>query len=285
MNGFQITVRHLGRRGTRFSSSVKEDEIAKFGRMAREWWDPKGVMAPLHQMHGTRMEFVSKNACRWFQRDREQHMPLRGLKALDVGCGGGIASESLARLGADTTGIDMAQQSLRIAQTHWRQQQYHEDDTGALEYQRITAEELAETHAGHFDLVVSLEVIEHVQHPAEFVKSLAKLLRPGGVMFLSTLNRTSKSYLIGIVGAEHVARVVPVGTHDWNHFVTLEEMDNMLLGANMRRVRHTGMVMTPPTPLSLLSAVLSKNSPLAQCHLDDADTDCNYLTMAVKDAL
>lgn len=186
--------------------NVDFSEVSKFDAGASRWWDPTGDFAPLHAINPLRLDFI------------EQRAGLRGLKVLDVGCGGGLLSEGMAVRGADVLGIDMAGSALEVASLHAL-------ETGAeLEYRQITVEELAADHAGEFDLVTCLEMLEHVPDPASVIKACATLVKPGGHIVLSTLNRNPRSYLFAIVAAEYLLRMLPKGTHDYKQFIRPSEL-------------------------------------------------------------
>jgi 2-polyprenyl-6-hydroxyphenyl methylase/3-demethylubiquinone-9 3-methyltransferase len=197
--------------------TVDQGEIAKFAAMAEEWWDPHGKFRPLHRLNPVRLEFLRDRIAARFGRDIRGERPLAGLSVLDVGCGGGLLCEPLTRLGAAVTGIDAAGDSVEIAHTHARAMDL------AIEYRAATAADLAA--AGEtFDVVLSMEVIEHVADRDAFLGDCARLVRPGGLMFLATLNRTPKAYLLAIVAAEYALRWLPRGTHEWRRFVRPSEM-------------------------------------------------------------
>jgi 2-polyprenyl-6-hydroxyphenyl methylase/3-demethylubiquinone-9 3-methyltransferase len=186
--------------------NVDFGEVSKFDAIASRWWDPTGDFAPLHAINPLRLDFI------------EQRSGLRGLKVLDVGCGGGLLSEGMAVRGADVLGIDMAGGALEVASLHAL-------ETGVeLEYRQITVEELAASHAGEFDLVTCLEMLEHVPDPASVIKACATLVKPGGHVVLSTLNRNPRSYLFAIVAAEYLLRMLPKGTHDYKQFIRPSEL-------------------------------------------------------------
>jgi 2-polyprenyl-6-hydroxyphenyl methylase/3-demethylubiquinone-9 3-methyltransferase len=206
------------------SASADLKEVAKFDALAQDWWKPTGPMAPLHAMNPARMGWIA-----------ERLGPLEGLRILDVGCGAGLASEWLARRGAIVTGLDAAGGALEAARAHAAAQGV------TVDYREGTPEDFA---AEGFDAVISLEVIEHVPptERAGFCAALARLVRPGGQVFLSTLNRTRRSYLFAILGAEQILRWLPRGTHDWKQFVTPEELGRLLRGAGLAVTDVAGMV-------------------------------------------
>ena len=204
-------------------------EIAKFDRLAARWWDPRGPMAPLHAMNPARMGWITERLARAHRRDPRAPRPLAGLRVLDVGCGAGLASEALARAGADVTGLDAAAEALGAARAHAAKASL------SIDYREGTPEALlASGEKGGFDAVLALEVIEHVADRAAFCRHLAALLKPNGRLFLSTLNRTARSLLVAKVGAEYVLRLLPAGTHDWRMFVRPSELGADLRGAGLK---------------------------------------------------
>jgi 2-polyprenyl-6-hydroxyphenyl methylase / 3-demethylubiquinone-9 3-methyltransferase len=220
-------------------------EIAKFDRLAASWWDPRGPMAPLHAMNPARMGWILARLARHAGRDpgAEAATPLAGLRVLDLGCGAGLASEALARAGADVTGLDAAAEALAAARAHAAAQGL------AIDYRQGTPEALlaAGEATGRFDAVLALEVIEHVADRDAFCRHLAALVRPRGAVFLSTLNRTARSFLMAKVGAEYVLRLLPVGTHDWRLFVRPSELGGALRRAGLRPADIAGLTMDPLT--------------------------------------
>lgn len=239
--------------------NLDQGEVERFQRLAKEWWDPTGKFRPLHQIGPVRLTFVRDEMARHFARETGGLRPFKGLSVLDVGCGGGLISEPLARLGASVTGIDPGARNIAIASDHAASQGLD------IDYRATTAEALAETGT-RFDAVVCLEVVEHVPDVGLFVKTLADLVRPGGLMVLSTLNRTVKAYALAIVAAEYLLGWLPRGTHQWERFVTPDELARHLAAAGLSPPRLSGFVYDPLRDLWSLSS----------------DTDVNYLAAATK---
>jgi 2-polyprenyl-6-hydroxyphenyl methylase/3-demethylubiquinone-9 3-methyltransferase len=234
-------------------------ERDRFARLAAEWWDPRGKFRALHRIGPARLAFLRDELVRHFGLAPSGLRPLVGLSILDVGCGGGLISEPLARLGARVTGLDPAPENIEAARRHTAGQGLD------IDYRAGRVEELA-AEGMTFDAVVCLEVVEHVPDPAAFLKISAGLVRPGGLMLLSTINRTMKAYLLAIVGGEYVLRWLPVGTHQWDRFVTIEELARYLEAAGLGTPVCKGLVYNP------LSDVWSVGG----------DTDVNYLASAAK---
>ncbi len=222
------------------SSSINPDEIAKFEAMAAEWWDPHGKFKPLHMLNPTRLDYIVQQISAEFDRDTKKAQPFAGLRILDIGCGGGLLAEPMARLGADVVGADAAERNIPVAQIHAEQSGLE------IDYRHTTAEALAEA-GEQFDVVLNMEVVEHVSDPQAYLTSCHDLLNSGGLMVCSTLNRNPKSYLMAIIGAEHVMRWLPKGTHDWNMFITPDELFAMLEKAGLVPVDRTGFVFNPIT--------------------------------------
>jgi 2-polyprenyl-6-hydroxyphenyl methylase/3-demethylubiquinone-9 3-methyltransferase len=220
------------------SPSVDEREVDRFARLADEWWDPNGKFRPLHQFNPIRLRFIRTVAAEHFGRDSRALVPFSGLTLLDVGCGGGLLSEPMARLGFQVTGADASEKNVRTAHAHAR------DHDLALDYCVATPESLA-GEARQFDVVLNMEVIEHVADVPVFVDACASLLRPGGIMFIATINRTLKSLMLAKIAAEYVLRWLPVGTHDWNRLITPDELRRYLSDAGLKITHIQGMVFDP----------------------------------------
>jgi 2-polyprenyl-6-hydroxyphenyl methylase/3-demethylubiquinone-9 3-methyltransferase len=234
-------------------------EVDRFRRMAEAWWDARGKFRPLHQIGPARLTFIRDELIGHFKIEGRGLKPLEGLRVLDIGCGGGLIAEPLARLGARVTGIDPGPENIAVARAHAEPQGL------AIDYRVATVEELAAT-AQKFDAVVCLEVIEHVPDVGQFLKTCASLVRPGGLMVLSTINRTMKAYALAIVAAEYVLGWLPRGTHQWDRFVTPDELASRLAAAGLDPPRFMGFVY----------------NPLRDTWSLDPDTGVNYLASAAK---
>jgi 2-polyprenyl-6-hydroxyphenyl methylase/3-demethylubiquinone-9 3-methyltransferase len=216
-------------------TSVDHGEVARFAALADEWWNPRGKMAPLHKFNPVRLAFIRDQACAQFERDPKALDCLNGLTFLDVGCGGGIVSEPLARLGGKLTGIDPAEENIEAAKLH------AEKSRLVINYRATTVEALAETDAA-FDVVIASEVVEHVADLDFFAGRCAALVKPGGLMIVTTINRTLKSFALAIVGAEYVLRWLPVGTHSWEKLVTPGELEAALKEGGLAVVEESGII-------------------------------------------
>lgn len=223
------------------SASIDPAEIEKFRAMASEWWSPTGKFAPLHKFNPVRLDYIRQRAIDHFGLDASSRRPLEGLRLLDAGCGGGLVSEPMARLGASVTGIDAGDANIKAASVH-------ADANGlAIDYRIGAVEGLISAGEDPFDIVLALEVVEHVTDPSVFLADCARLVRPGGLLFMATLNRTAKAYALAILGAEHVLRWLPVGTHDWSRFVTPEEAAAALAGGGLKTEPAEGVSFNPLT--------------------------------------
>lgn len=243
------------------TSTLDPAEIARFGRMAEEWWDAKGKFAPLHKLGPARLTFIRDRIAGHFGRDPRALRTLDALHVLDIGCGGGLVAEPLARMGARVTAIDPGELNIAAARAHATQSDLE------IDYRVSTAETLVADGAV-FDAVLCLEVVEHVPDPGAFLALVAQLVRPGGLLIASTINRTAKSWLLAIVGAEYVLRWLPVGTHRWDRFVTPDEMARHLAAARLEKIGFEGVVY----------------DPLADRWSLSPDTDVNYFAAASKPA-
>ncbi|GAB4394236.1 MAG: bifunctional 2-polyprenyl-6-hydroxyphenol methylase/3-demethylubiquinol 3-O-methyltransferase UbiG [Kiloniellaceae bacterium] len=242
------------------SASIDAEEIAKFSAMAETWWDPDGKFRPLHRFNPVRLGFIRDRLCAHFGRDPLKDNPLKGLKLLDVGCGGGLLSEPLARLGAEVTGLDAAEKNIRIAALH------AEESGLEIDYRHGSVEALADSGAA-FDAVLNMEVVEHVADVGSFLSASAAVVRPGGLMILATLNRTPKAFLLAIVGAEYVLRWLPRGTHDWRRFLKPSELARALRPAGLEVTEMTGVAYNPLTD---------------SWRLAPRDLDVNYMLVAQR---
>jgi 2-polyprenyl-6-hydroxyphenyl methylase/3-demethylubiquinone-9 3-methyltransferase len=236
-------------------------EVERFERLSKAWWDPTGKFRPLHQIGPARLSFIRDELTRHFRLAAGGAQPFKGLRILDVGCGGGLISEPLSRLGAAVTGIDPGAQNIAIARSHAEPQGL------AIDYRVATVEALA-SEGAEFDAVVCLEVVEHVPDVAEFVKACTALVRPGGILILSTINRTLKAYALAIVGAEYVLGWLPRGTHQWERFVTPDELKRYIEAAGLTGTHVMGFTY----------------NPLRDAWSLDPDTGVNYLASSVKPA-
>lgn len=240
-------------------TSVDPAEIARFAAMADEWWDPAGKFKPLHKFNPVRLGYIRDRLARHFGRDPLGPKPLAGLRILDIGCGGGLVAEPMARLGATVVGIDASAKNIGVAANHAGRMGL------AIDYRHTTAEALVEAGES-FDAVLSLEVVEHVADVGEFLGACGALVRPGGAMLVATLNRTPKAFLLAIVGAEYVLRWLPKGTHEWSKFVKPEEACEALRKAGLETTDLTGVSYNPILDVWRLTR----------------DLDVNYMGFAIK---
>jgi 2-polyprenyl-6-hydroxyphenyl methylase / 3-demethylubiquinone-9 3-methyltransferase len=227
-------------------ANVDPLELEKFGALAHRWWDPEGEFRPLHDINPLRLEWIAG------------HAALEGAKVLDVGCGGGILAEAMARRGAKVTGIDLSDKALRVAELHLQESKLD------VRYEKSTVED----YAGEFDIVTCMELLEHVPDPASMVAACARLVRPGGHVFFSTINRNPKAYLFAVVGAEYMLGLLPKGTHDYQRFIKPSELARWTRGAALRTEELIGMTYNPLTRRYRLGA----------------DCDVNYLVCCSRDA-
>ena len=216
-------------------STIDPSEVAKFEAMSNEWWDLEGKFKPLHMLNPCRLDYINEQIAIEFNKDLNQNLPFKGLRILDIGCGGGLLCEPMARLGASVVGADAASGNIPVAQIHARQSDLE------IDYRHTTAEALAD-RGEKFDVVLNMEVVEHVAGPPTYLLACQKLLKPGGLHICSTLNRNPKSFLFAIIGAEWVMRWLPKGTHDWNKFITPDELFALLTEAGLLPVDRKGFV-------------------------------------------
>ena len=240
--------------------TIDPAEVAKFEAMAAEWWNPDGKFKPLHMLNPCRLDYITSQIAAEFDRDLKTRSPFKGLRILDIGCGGGLLSEPMARLGADVVGADAAPRNIPVAQVH------AEAAGLKIDYRHTTAEDLAAA-GEQFDVILNMEVVEHVADPLAYLTACQMLLKPKGLMICSTLNRNSRSFVMAIIGAEWVMRWLPKGTHDWAKFITPDELYALLRKAGLDPVDRKGMVFNPVRWSWSLSA---------------RDLSCNYVTSSVK---
>ncbi|MBN9318046.1 MAG: bifunctional 2-polyprenyl-6-hydroxyphenol methylase/3-demethylubiquinol 3-O-methyltransferase UbiG [Devosia sp.] len=243
------------------TTTINPDEIAKFAAMADEWWDPHGKFKPLHKFNPVRLGYVRDKAIVHFGRDGTVRRPLEGLRILDIGCGGGLLSEPLTRLGATMVGIDAGERNIGIAR-------HHAEQSGlAIDYRTTTAEALAAS-GERFDIVLNMEVVEHVDNVPLYMKSCADLVAPGGLMFTATINRTPRAWALAIVGAEYVLGWLPRGTHDFKKFLTPDEISALASRNGLKVIDKVGVVF----------------HPLADEWRQSRDTGVNYMVLAERPA-
>lgn len=243
-------------------STVDAAEVAKFEAMAAEWWDPNGKFKPLHMLNPCRLDYITQQIAAEFGRDLTTPEPFKGLRLLDIGCGGGLLSEPMARLGATVVGADAAERNIPVARVHAEQSGLD------IDYRHTTAEALAAA-GEQFDVVLNMEVVEHVADPLAYLTACRQLLRPGGLHLCSTINRNPKSFAMAIVGAEIIMRWLPKGTHDWKKFITPDELFDLLRQSGVDPVDRKGFVFNPIAWTWSIS---------------DRDLSVNYVTASVKPA-
>ena len=218
-------------------STVNKDEINKFSKIADEWWDINGKFKPLHMFNPIRIEHILDIALNFFKIDKDKEFPLKNLKILDIGCGGGLISEPMSRLGAEVTGIDASDKNIQVAKLHAKKNNLK------INYLNTVPENLDQQN--QFDIILNLEVVEHVENLDLYLSSCFKLLKKDGIMFTATINRTLTSYIKAIVGAEYILRWLPIGTHDWNKFIKPEELEKKLTDLNFSITNLTGLDYNP----------------------------------------
>lgn len=244
------------------TSSIDPKEVEQFSRIAAEWWDPKGKFAPLHKFNPCRLAFIREQALLRFGRDQKALRPFEGLRLLDIGCGGGLLSEPMTRLGFQVTGVDASERNIGTASAHAAEQGL------PIDYRATTAEDLLASGEAPFDVILNMEVIEHVADPGEYLRNCARLLAPGGLMIVATLNRTLKAFALAKVGAEYVLRWVPAGTHDWSKFLKPEELRGFLDGE----------------PVAVQGPFGVAYDPIMRRWSRSSDCDINYMVTVTRDA-
>jgi len=242
------------------TGTIDPAEIAKFEAMAAEWWDLNGKFRPLHMMNPVRLDYITRQIAAEFGRDLTDERPFEGLRLLDIGCGGGLLSEPMARLGADVVGADAAERNIPVARVHAEQSGL------TIDYRHTSAEALAAA-GEQFDVVLNMEVVEHVADPQAYLTACHDLLKSGGLMLCSTINRNPKSFAMAIVGAEYIMRWLPKGTHEWSKFITPDELFKMIEIAGLRPVDRKGYVFNP------ISWGWS---------ISDRDLSVNYVTASIR---
>ncbi|MCT4556878.1 MAG: bifunctional 2-polyprenyl-6-hydroxyphenol methylase/3-demethylubiquinol 3-O-methyltransferase UbiG [Pelagimonas sp.] len=242
------------------TTTVDASEIEKFEAMAAEWWDPHGKFKPLHMMNPVRLDYITTQIAAEFDRDLTADRPFAGLRILDIGCGGGLLCEPMARLGAEVIGVDAAGKNIPVARAHAAQSDL------LIDYRHTTAEDMA-ANGEQFDVVLNMEVVEHVADPLAYLTACQQLLKPGGLHLCSTINRNPKSFAVAIVGAEYVMRWLPKGTHEWHKFITPDELYDLIRKAGLEPVDRKGYVFNPVT---------------WQWRISDRDLSVNYVTAALK---
>jgi len=243
------------------ATTVDPREVERFAALAAEWWNPRGKMKVLHKFNPVRLAYLREKLVAHFGRDPRAIRPLEGLRVLDIGCGGGLLCEPLARMGASVVGIDPAERNVRIAALH------AEESGVAVDYRATTAEDLADS-GERFDVVMAMEVVEHVADVELFLRRSAEMVKPGGLMCAATLNRTKRSFALAIVGAEYVLGWLPRGTHDWNRFVTPDELQAALEAGGLTVIDREGVIF----------------NPLADEWRRSSDTAVNYVMLAERPA-
>ncbi|WP_304169796.1 bifunctional 2-polyprenyl-6-hydroxyphenol methylase/3-demethylubiquinol 3-O-methyltransferase UbiG [Phenylobacterium aquaticum] len=244
------------------ASSIDPAEVERFSRIAAEWWDPKGKFAPLHRFNPVRLSFIRDQAALRFGRDPAARAPFQGLRLLDIGCGGGLLSEPMCRLGFSVTGVDASERNIGTASAHAAAQGLE------IDFRASTAEALEAEGVAPFDVILNMEVIEHVADPEAFLRNCGRLLAPGGLMIVATLNRTLKAFALAKVGAEYVLRWLPAGTHDWSKFLRPDELRGFLRDE----------------PLAIQGPFGVSYDPLSGRWSRSSDCDVNYMMTVTRDA-
>ena len=243
------------------TGTIDSEEVARFSAMAEQWWDPTGDFKPLHKFNPVRLAYIKQEVCRHFGRDPKAADAFKGLRFLDIGCGGGLLSEPMARLGADVVGADPSETNINIAKLHMQSSGLD------IDYRAETAESLAA--AGEtFDVVLNMEVVEHVADVPLFLEATSQMVRPGGLMFVATINRTLKAYALAIVGAEYVLRWLPRGTHSYEKLVKPSEIEGPVEAAGLKIIDRSGV----------------SYNPITDTWGQSRDMDVNYMMLATKAA-
>ena len=242
-------------------TTIDDAEVARFSALSREWWNPAGKFRVLHKFNPVRLAYIRDHVCSHFGHSPQSSKPFEGLRILDIGCGGGLIAEPMARLGAEVVAADASRTNIEVAKIH------AEESGVPVDYRETTAEALAEV-GEQFDIVLNLEVVEHVADVNLFMASCCAMVKPGGLMFIATINRTPKAFALAIVGAEYVLGWLPKGTHSWDKFVTPAELDEALAGNGMRRIDQTGV---------FYNVLMDQWRPAR-------DMDVNYMILAAKPA-
>ena len=239
------------------NNTINKEEVEKFSKIAEEWWNPNGKFKPLHKFNPIRIEYIKNNIIKDFNIS-SNHKPLKGISILDIGCGGGLLSEPLARLGAEVVGIDASKKNIDIAKHHLKKSnlkiEYHDKSPENFNYEK------------KFDVILNMEIVEHVEDIPKFINQSTKFLKNNGLMFIATLNQTLKSYLFAIVGAEYILRWLPIGTHEWEKFIKPDDLKNILSKFDMTMIKTDGVKFNP---------ILDKWSL-------SKDTSINYISKFIK---
>ena len=238
-------------------TTVNKKEIEKFSKMAEEWWDVEGKFKPLHKFNPIRIKYIKESVIENFKLQNNEKLPLKGINLLDIGCGGGLLSEPMSRLGATVTGIDASEKNIEIAKIHAKKSKLN------INYICSSPEKIKKDK---FDVILNMEIVEHVDNVDLFLKSSANLLNDNGLMFVATINKTLKSYLFAIIGAEYVLRWLPIGTHEWEKFVKPEILQNILTNFNLKLIKTEGL----------------KYNPILDRWSLNQDTSVNYISMFLK---
>ena len=239
-------------------TTINKEEIQKFSKIADEWWNTSGKFKPLHMFNPVRIEYILEKVCDYFKLEKNKSSPLQNIKILDIGCGGGLISEPMSRLGAEVTGIDASYKNIQVAKIHAEKSDLN------INYINKSPEQLDENN--RYDVILNLEIVEHVDDLDLYLKSCKRLLKKNGIMFTATLNRTFTSYIKAIIGAEYILRWLPIGTHDWNKFIKPIELEKMLSKLEFTILEVKGL----------------QFNPLTRKWKRSNDCDVNYINLSVK---